>query len=107
MFIEVHQSLADGPEVAAHVDRVLREKTHGSLELLIDDEAAEVRDVLVQGQLRPFEFDTASDPATDRKYRLIGGVVSGRSGPLLVRILVPLTDQWSDATAVAMLESIR
>ncbi len=107
MFIEVQQSLATGPDVAAHVDRVLHEKTHGAPELVIDDQASDVREVLVQGELRPFQFDTASDPATEKEYRLIGGVVSGRSGPVLIRLRVPLTEEWNDATAVAMLESVR
>jgi len=108
-FVGVDHRFQDKPDVRQHIEQVLRQRGAGTQELAL--ESVESRMVPINGEPYPFEFETRSAPAGRSKpkvsYRLIHGVVNGRSGPVLIVLRVPLDGNWNDAIAEQMLGSIR
>ncbi len=109
VFVGVDHKFQDKPDVRRHVEQVLQQKGAGTQELAL--ESVESRQVPVNGEACPFEFETRTAPAVRGKsrvsWRLIHGVVTGRSGPVLIVLRVPLDGNWDDAIAERMLGSIR
>jgi hypothetical protein len=109
MLVEVRHGYRDKPDVVAHIERVLRERGGGPADLVRD--TVESRSVFIGEQLVDFQFETWSAPRGKldplRSFRIVRGVVEGRSGPVLIALRVPLDDRWNDDIAVALLESIR
>lgn len=109
VFVGVDHEFRDKPDVRRHVEQVLRQKGSGAQELAL--ESVESRTVPIHGEPCAFEFETRSAPTVRNKpkvsYRLIHGVVTGRSGPVLIVLRVPLNANWDDAIAERMLGSIR
>jgi hypothetical protein len=109
VFVGVDHTFQDKPDVKRHVEQVLQQKGAGTQELLL--EGVESRTVPINGEPCAFEFETRSAPAVRNRpkvsYRVIHGVVTGRSGPVLIVLRVPLDGNWDDAIAERMLASIR
>lgn len=113
MFLEVQSHWGtDDPGVEAHIRQALREKGGGVRELELVEETTE--QYQVGDETVAFTLETRRDAVTDQTYRVIDGVVEGKSGP--VRIGIRVRDhwtrdgvefEWDDATAKAMIESIR
>ena len=95
------------PDVREHVDRVLRERSDGRIQLRSDG-PPEIRLMPVRGVPSEFTFETGTDPATKDAYRLVTGIVPGNlGGEVLIALRIKQTDPWSDAIIARMVESIR
>lgn len=98
----------EDPGVKEHIRQALQEKGGGVRELeLVESETKE-------DWPGDFTAETRRDPATDQTYRLIEGVVDGKTGPVWIGIRVreqwELDNhelEWDDAIAKEMVESIR
>ena len=107
MFLEVSGSSLDKPEVREHVDRVLRERSDGRIQLTPGGER-EVRLLRVRGLPSEFTFESGANAATGDAYRLVSGIVVGNNGgEVLIALRIKNVAPWDDAIAVRMIESIR
>lgn len=107
MFLAVEGGSLDKPNVRSHVERVLSEKSNGTVPLTPDGEPEE-RMVPIRGEDKPFTFETGVDPSSKVRYRLAHGVVDGENGQeVLVALRIREDAGWDDAATIAMLESIR
>jgi hypothetical protein len=109
VFVGVDHKFQDKPDVRRHIELVLQKQGAGTLELPL--ERVESRIIPIAGEPVAFEFETRTAPKVRNKpqasYRLIHGVVNGRSGPVLIVLRAPLDGNWNDAIAERMLGSIR
>lgn len=107
MFVGVDGDSLSKPDVRAHIERVLSEKSNGAV-ALVPDGVPEDRMIIVRDRNVPFTFETGVDPATKTRYRLMHGVVEGsRGGEVLVALRIREDADWNDEIAVRMVESIR
>jgi hypothetical protein len=107
MFIGVDGGSLNKPNVRAHVERVLNEKSNGTVSLAPEG-APDERMIAVRGESVPFTFETGVEPSTKNRYRLIHGVVDGRrGGEVLIALRIKQDGDWNDEVAVKMIESIR
>lgn len=106
MFLEVAGASLAKPDVRSHIDRVLRERG-GTGPQLNPTGDSEYRRLTVRGQPAEFTFETAVDPASGEKYRLISGVVTGnRWHDVLITLRIKSAAPWDDSVAERMIESI-
>jgi len=107
MFLEVNGASLQKPDVRTHVDRMLKERTGmGSPLKTRGDPDYQV--LMVRGQPAEFTFETAVDPASDVRYRLISGVIPGnRWHDVLITLRVNSEPPWDDSVAISMIESIQ
>ena len=71
-------------------------------------ESREVREIMMGKEPVKFEFAVARDLSTDKRYRLVEGVVGGTTGDVL--IMVKIDDEYWDAyeeAVLSMLQSIQ
>ena len=107
MFLGVEGGSLDKPNIRAHVERVLSEKSNGTVRLTPEG-SPEERLISIRGVPTTFTFETGVDPGSKEKYRLMHGVVDGAKGQeVLIALRIKTGPQWDDAVAVGMLESIR
>ena len=107
MFISVDGGSLSKPDVRAHIERVLNEKSNGTVALVPEGQPEERVVMIGQGAV-PFTFETGTDPSTKNRYRLIHGVVDGRKGgEVLIALRIRQDANWNDDIAVKMVESIR
>lgn len=107
MFLGVEGGSLDKPNVRQHVERVLSEKSNGTVQLTPEG-SPEERMVQVRGQSVPFTFETGVDPGSKQRYRLMHGVVDAPTGgEVLIALRIRTGPHWDDAVALRMLESIR
>jgi hypothetical protein len=106
-FLEVQSRWMEDPGVRAHIRQALQEKGGGVRELELVE--SETKDWLVRGEAVAFTAETRRDPVTEQTYRIIEGVVEGKSGPVWIGIRVRDDEEfeWDDAIARDMIESIR
>jgi hypothetical protein len=75
---------------------------------LVPEGQPEERVVVVRDGAVPFSFETGMDPSTKNRYRLIHGVVGGRTGgEVLIALRIRQDADWNDDIALNMIESIR
>lgn len=107
MFVGVSGGSLAKPDVRTHVERVLNDKSNSGAALVPEGQPEE-RMIVVRDRAAPFTFETGTDPATKNRYRLMHGVVDGRSGgEVLIALRIRQDANWSDELAIRMLESIR
>jgi hypothetical protein len=107
MFLEVTGASLDKPEVREHVDRILRERSDGKIQLQ-PGSFSETRTLDVRGFPTPITFETGVHAGTSESYRLVTAIVPAkRDGEVLIALRVKQAPPWNDEIAVRMIESIR
>lgn len=93
MLLQVDSRLMKEADVQEHVERTLREKGGGGPPLTIT--SSEEKTYSVRGKLTPFRLRVGESPADRSKYRLLEGIVDGRSGKVLMAFRVDEA-VWND-----------
>ena len=92
--------------VRQHIRDTMLERGRAEEPLMI--ESREVREIMMGKEPVKFEFAVARDLSTDKRYRLVEGVVGGTTGDVL--IMVKIDDEYWDAyeeAVLSMLQSIQ
>jgi hypothetical protein len=106
MFLEVSGASLEKPQVRSHVDRVLRERSDGRIQLAPGGRS-EVRRLPVRGVPCEFAFETGTNTASGDSYRLVTGTVPGRGGSeVLIALRIRQSPEWSDRIVEQLIESI-